>query len=54
VKINPNAQETHLVSINLLKSLRSFYTVMLQHQILTTLAYFSTSGQNNIITSAVA
>jgi len=44
------------VSLNLLKSPRSFYIVTLQHEVLPRLEYFqsSSSGQNNIITTEVA
>jgi len=52
----PNAQEIYPASRNLLKSLRWFYNVILQHQTLPRLAYFqsTSSGQNKIVTFEVA
>jgi len=51
-----HAQEKYSVLINLMSSLRKFYLVILQYQLLPRLAYFqsSSSGQNNIIMSEVA
>jgi len=51
MKINPNAQVKYPVSKNLLKSLRRFYIVILQYQVLPRLAYFqsSSSGKTTLL-----